>query len=288
MKHTPIEETTDRAEALAFIRGQQTDPSRGTAYLGREPRHLEAELDAVNRAWLGALRVVRDDGAISGAALLDMCGTTQRAWLYGPWATDPRWDSDARLLLEDALSRTPSADLEVAGDVANTRLGALAADAGLTAGTTQHVYTLTRDRADAWAGATDTTRARRVGADDLPFIRSLHENEFEATYTSAQHLVEDPARFTIVLERDAEPIGYASGHVRPDGAGVLDFMAVAPDARGVGDGAVLLAAAVTEIFAEAILDDLHLAVEEHRAPAIACYESNGFVRTATVRSYRRP
>ena len=55
-------------------------------------------------------------------------------------------------------------------------------------------------------------------------------------------------------------------------------MAVSPDARGVGDGRVLLAATVAAIFGEADLDELRLSVEEHRKPAIRFYEKHGFTR----------
>jgi len=139
-------------------------------------------------------------------------------------------------------------------------------------------YSLTRTVAVDRLEGTDTTRARRAVSADQDFVADLHALEFAATYATAQHLIHDPGLFTYVVERDGAPIGYASGHVAEDGRGHLDFMAVAPDARGVGDGRVLLAATVAAIFGEADLDELRLSVEEHRKPAIRFYEKHGFTR----------
>lgn len=139
-------------------------------------------------------------------------------------------------------------------------------------------YALTRAQAEAWLDTRDTTRARRAGAHDLALVDELHSAEFPATYATARHLVEDPNRFTFVVERDGAPIGYASGHLTAGGAGHLDYMAITPRARGVGDGSVLLAAAVRALFEQARVDELRLFVEEHRTPAIQFYEAHGFTR----------
>ncbi len=140
------------------------------------------------------------------------------------------------------------------------------------------VYAITRAAAAASLATTDTHRARRAESSDLPFVSDLHDNEFPATYATAHHLIHDPDLFTFVVERDGSPIGYASGHVAGDGSGHLDFMAVAVDARGVGDGRVLLAATLAAVFAEADLDEVRLSVDEHRRPAIRFYEKHGFTR----------
>ncbi|MBB1500304.1 GNAT family N-acetyltransferase [Propioniciclava sp. MC1683] len=140
------------------------------------------------------------------------------------------------------------------------------------------VYALSRSAAAEWLASIDTHRARRALESDLDFVADLHALEFPTTYATAHDLVHDPDLLTFVVEADGTPIGYASGHVTADGVGQLDHMAVAPDARGVGDGRVLLAATLTALFAEADLDELRLAVEEHRKPAIRFYEKHGFTR----------
>lgn len=147
-----------------------------------------------------------------------------------------------------------------------------------TNATEGRTYVLTRTAAASWLRETDTTRARRAQATDLYFVADLHSNEFPATYATAQHLIHGAGMFTFVVERDGAPIGYASGHVEGDGTASLDFMAVAENARGVGDGRVLLAATMAALFEEAGLEELRLFVEEHRKPAIRFYEKHGFTR----------
>lgn len=144
--------------------------------------------------------------------------------------------------------------------------------------TESRVYSLLRSAAAEWLEATDTTRARRAQQTDQEFVADLHAIEFPATYATAHRLIHDPDLFTYVVEREGTAIGYASGHIADDGSGHLDFMAVAADARGVGDGRILLAATVAAIFAEADMDELRLSVEEHRKPAIRFYERHGFQR----------
>ncbi len=140
------------------------------------------------------------------------------------------------------------------------------------------VYALSRSAAAEWLESTDTHGARRAQESDLDFVADLHALEFPTTYATAHGLVHDPDLLTFVVEREGTPIGYASGHVTTDGAGQLDYMAVVPDARWVGDGHVQLAATLAALFAEADLDELRLAVEEHRKPAIRFYEKHGFTR----------
>lgn len=155
------------------------------------------------------------------------------------------------------------------------------ADQGAAAATL-YEYSLTREAARTWIESTDTARARQATEADLGYVHDLHDSEFPATYATAAQLIHDPALFTFVVERDGGPIGYASGHIDEDGTGHLDFMAVDPATRGVGDGSVLLAATLRELFARATMDVVRLAVRANRTPAVRFYESRGFTRTATL------
>lgn len=176
---------------------------------------------------------------------------------------------------------------EVDVDLSHARLAAFAITRGYAPGPIGHVYTLARADADALRPSTGVALARRATPADLAFIQELHESEFPATYASTRTLVTDPTLFTLLIERDRGPLGYAAGHVCASGAATLDVMAVAPLARGVGDGSRLLAAAVAELFTQSGADAVQLMVEEHRAPAIAFYEGHGFVRATSHRTFRR-
>lgn len=288
MKDVRIEKISDMAAALAFITAEQRDPARATHDLGTDPDRVARALASTGQ-WPDNLRVVREHGRVVGAVLTETRPREHRVVVHGPWATDEAWPRVARPLLDAALAGlAEGTDVELSADLANERLASLAIEAGFSPGEPTHEYTVTRAIARDWTEGTDTTRARRATASDLDLVHDLHDSEFPATYATAAHLVEDPALFTVVVERAGTPIGYASGHVEADGSGHLDFMAVDPSARGVGDGHVLLAAVVREIFAEATLDELRLAVEARRTPAITFYSSRGFVRSATFRPYRRP
>ena len=96
-----------------------------------------------------------------------------------------------------------------------------------------------------------------------------------------------PPGSRIVAEDAAgQPIGYASGHIEPDGEGYVDFMAVCPDARGLGDGRRLLAAVCQEVLQRSRVRRVNLTVDTRRRPAIQLYEAFGFSRVASIGGHR--
>lgn len=265
-----IERTPDTHEAWGFLT-READPTR------------------IDPDRIHDLLVARDaSGALVGAVLPRIDAARRWGGIIGPWTTDDAWDDAAGALLDAVVGSVPTdTALDLDADLSDERLAALAVGRGFEPGPVAHVYTLARADAGAWMPTTGANRARRATASDLPFIQDLHENEFPATYASARQLVTDPALFTLVIEREHGPVGYASGRVGASGAATLDVMAVAPSARGVGDGSRLLAAAVAELFAGSGAERIELTVEERRAPAIAFYEGHGFVRSASQRTFRR-
>lgn len=86
--------------------------------------------------------------------------------------------------------------------------------------------------------------------------------------------------------QDGAIVGYASGQVQPDGEGYVDFVAVAPAARGTGAGRRLVVALVRRILEAWSTDRVGLTVQDHRAPARYLYESLGFRLDASFRGYR--
>jgi len=276
-----------RDEALRFLSSAQSDPAGAVAHLGSRIADLPAALDALPTPWLDTLRVVRADDRLVGAALSTYDRLSGRVRAYGPWTDDNAWASLARPLLEAVLALAPTAsEEELCVPLPHTRLAGLAEDAGFAAGPLNHTYTL--DRAASGALDADTTRVRRSRPSDLDFIRDLHTLEFPGRYNSAAGLAHCKGCFTLVLEDAAgEPVGYASGRARTPRNGVIEFMAVAPDARGRGDGHRRRAAAGRELFAAGDLQEVCLVVEDRRRPAVRFYEASGFVRTESTRVYRR-
>lgn len=281
---------TEIDQVLAFIGAEQADAARASACLGATPDVLAAALAALPQPWQQTVRVVRDGERIVGASLVTWDAEAGRARVFGPWVAgdDDAWEAHAGVLLDAALAQVPEGitEHEVCAEVSNVRLATLASGRGWRSTDPHHVYVLTRDTARAWGDA-DHARVRAATVADIPVVQLMHEAEFPSTYATARHLIADPATITLVVEdADGNALGYASGHVAPGGTGHLDYMAVHPDARGLGDGSRLLEAAARAVLDRSRTGTVCLAVESHRRPAITLYEARGFVRKLTVQLFR--
>ena len=260
--------------------------------VGPAPRLAEAlaeELDDLDVPWQETVRVALDDtGAVVGTVLLDWDDETSRSWVHGPWTRDEAaWDAAAEALLDAAIEQTPTAieDHEVSAAPAHERMSALVASRGWTASEVTIVYVARS--ADGWPDPPPTVRA--ATEDDLDAVTAIHDLAFPGTYATARRLLTDPERITVVLAdtRDGAPVlGYASAEIHADGEGYLDFIALAPQARGQGRGAGLLGAIGRAGLAAAPAGSLALTVGESNAPAVALYERFGFVREAELVGYR--
>lgn len=272
-------------EAFEMILAQQGDPATACAYLGTEREGVRAELEDLEVPWRDSLRVGVDEGRVVAAVLVDHDEETARSWIHGPWATDDRaWSRWADTLLDAAVAQTPDGveDHEVCAAPVNTRLAALATARGWRPGEVNIAFVA---RSDAgWPAPSPD--ARPATPADLGPLRVLHDEAFPGTYATARQLLSDEDRSTMVLEQDGEVVGYASAEVKADGEGYLDFIALAAVARGRGLGRVLLAQIGREVLGRSGTATLNLTVRQSNTPAIALYESLGFVRDAELVGYR--
>lgn len=277
---------SDEAEqALRLMVSQQSDPRTACAYLGTEAGGILAELEDLEVPWQETLQVGVRDGKVVAATLTDHDEEIGRSWIHGPWAADDEaWEEHADRLVDDAVAATPDGvdDHELCADPANVRLAELARRRGWRAGVVNLAYVTRSD--EGWPDASPDARA--ATPDDLGAITTLHDEAFPGTYATARRLLDDADRTTIVLERDGEVMGYASAEVQADGAGYLDFIALAPAARGQGLAKALLAQIGREILARSSTATLSLTVREDNRSAVALYESFGFVRDAELVGYR--
>ncbi len=284
--------SADRDEILDLITSEQSDPARGIPYLGEYRVGIEAELADLEPAWLGTVRLAREDGRLVGLALAEWDAESGRAWIFGPWVSgsgEAGWDRWARPLLDAVSEQIPATagDREICGDVANVRLAALGEDLGWTAGVVNHIFVADATAARDWP--TDETSLRPVTAADLPRLGPLHDQEFPATYASADQLLARADAGTwivLVAERDGVFAGYAAGHVQPDGDGFLSFLALTPQARGLGLGAALVAAVGRRLIESSPHANVNLTVEDPRVSARGLYEKLGFRLEASMRAYR--
>jgi ribosomal protein S18 acetylase RimI-like enzyme len=303
--------TTQTDEALELILAAQAAPSTACSYLGTTRDGVRAELEDLDAPWRETLRVAVDgEGGILGAVLVDWDEETGRSWIHGPWASDEAaWSRAAAALLDAAVALTPDPvdDHEVSAAPAHTGLADLAASRGWVASEVNIAYVARS--ADGWPPA--SSGVRRAVEADLEAVAAIHDSAFPRTYATARRLLADPERVTLVLEdsqgqdvdgtpdsrssdsstpdsrsSDSTVLGYASAEIHADGDGYLDFIALAPAARGRGLAAGLLSAIGWEVLRLSPEGGVNLTVVESNAPAVALYERFGFERAAELVGYR--
>lgn len=285
--------TADEVDAvLDLIEAEQADPATGTAYFGTERNQFRLELEDLGDAWPGSVLVVDDDGRLVGATVTDADTELGRSWIHGPWVTAEHWDTWARPLLEAAIEATPAEVTahEICGDVMNGRMAALADELGWNRSVPNHVFVVDADAAAFWP--TDDRRVRRLRADDFGAIDALHRAEFPNTYLPTRQLVDQSVAGDLISlvseDDDGRFLGYASGRVQPDGAGYVDFLAIAPDARGAGAGVGLMTTIGRRIMTAAPQRNINLTVQDHRTPAVSLYRRLGFTLETTIVGYSSP
>ena len=173
------------------------------------------------------------------ASLVEWDEENARAWVFGPWVAggDDAWARWARPLVDAALAQLPAGidRVEMAGDVANVRMAALAEELGWPPARSA-TYAASDRRGGRLADPVLTIRP--ATAADRETIRPVHDQEFPATYAGLERLLPDEpdGKFHVLLaEEGSRFLGYAAGRVQPDGDGYLDYLAV-PDAARAGAG----------------------------------------------------
>jgi ribosomal protein S18 acetylase RimI-like enzyme len=292
MTITPVE-TDALDEVLDLVATEQAERSRGTTMLGDERAGIAAELDDLEPAWATTVRVAREGGRVVAASLVEWDEEHARAWVFGPWVAggDDAWARWARPLLDAALEQLPAGinRVELAGDVANVRMAALAEELGWPATEVNHVYAASAAAAAGWPDPALTIRP--ATAADRETIRPVHDQEFPATYAPMERLLPDEpdGKFHVLVAEDGPRfLGYAAGRVQPDGDGYLDYLAVADVARGRGVGRDLLVAIGRYLVDAAPHHDVNLTVQDHRTPARRLYESLGFELQLSMVGYSKP
>jgi ribosomal protein S18 acetylase RimI-like enzyme len=285
---------------VSLIARQQADPARQITYVGTAADGIRAELDGLEPSWAGTVRVVDGAGGggrgITGVVVVEWDDDLGRAWILGPWVEGDgqAWHRAAGELLDAALDQLPEAVLqhELSGDVANTRLAALAAQRGWAPTEANHALVADAATVAAWGPGEDGDGLRPAGSGDVASIAPLHDAEFPATYADAARLVAgqaEGARVVLVApggDGEGGVAGYAAGQVHEDGEGFIDFVAVAPGQRGTGVGRRLVQALTRELLARSTAGRVSLTVQHHRAPARALYEQLGFRPDGTFLAYR--
>jgi ribosomal protein S18 acetylase RimI-like enzyme len=265
---------------------------------------------------------VRDAcGAIDGIVGCEFDAALGRAWLRGPIvAGDPaqRGPLLHRLLrvLEESMGRPLERSLErsAAGSLDKTRdsavpgircfdafpaeddgpLNALYAARGYQRLGVHRVLEAAlaepQDVQAPWPLPSGLSTRRAVAADLAPLL-ALHEALFPNGYLKPSDFAEavgDAARRVLVCTAaEGRLLGYLHAKDDPEQPEVyVDYLGVAPEARGQGLGGALLAGALA--WGRALgRPRASLTVREDRAPALALYERSGFRQVSAGVHWRR-
>lgn len=260
------------AEVVAHVVEAQLDPSRHVIYLGCDAASIATDLTAV-AAWRDRTWVARDDGGtVVGVLTADVDADRGRLWWLGPWA---RSTAVSQALLDaaeaglDGLAR----EREFAPDERNTDLVRIALDRGYVADEMSAVLVCDLEE---WPHVQlpDLALVRPLEPDDRAAVARLHDQLFPGTHTAGRVLVADEDS-TVHVYGDEDPVGYVATQVQADGSGYIDFLGVAPGARGRGHGRALIAAAMTAL-ADRDVPTANLTVRAGNTRARALYASLGF------------
>jgi ribosomal protein S18 acetylase RimI-like enzyme len=280
----------DLEEVIALLAMQQARPDRNVAYLGMDANGIRAELAELAPPWEQTAHVVRVDGAIIATAHADWDVELGRAWIHGPWVAgdDDDWTTWADAVLDAVLDALPAGvtDIEMCGDRANARLGALATARGLGRGEPAHVLELALSELSR---GRSNQAVRLADPRDLETVARLHDAEFPATVASAEQLFEDAdggERVLLVAEDESIIVGYAAGRVLADGEGYIDFIAVDPAARGRRVGEALVTSLVQALGDQGARPRVCLVVDERRVAARSLYKRLGFTEETVIVGYR--
>lgn len=232
----------------------------------------------------GCFVVAHDaDGRLLGCAGAEVDAELARAWVRGPLTAatpgEPQLQATLLQALHAALPEVQRFD--AFPQVDEDALRASLRQSGYRDHAQHHVMQRDTARpAPAWPGA-----VRDAAEPELAALAPLHEALFPATYLSvAQMAAQQDAlhRLLVVPGPDgAAARGYLFVREQPhDDEAYVDFLGVAPEARGRGLGRALLDAALHWALVQRGLPRVHLTVRQDRAPALGLYESAGFREVA--------
>lgn len=241
--------------------------------------------------------VARRDGRLIGAAGAEIDTTLGRSWLRGPFvAAGEDFASVAAPLLSALTRAMPPEIVRHDAFVQSECAEALAfyaaqgyADAG------RHAEFLLKGPPTAAATAPPDGVALMPPQPGwrLP-IGALHDSEFPTGYVTTDELfdpeqAQDAERFTRIALLDGQPVGYVHAHFDAQWhEGYIDYLAVAPYARGRGVGQALLNGAAAWSFGPRAARAITLTVDEKRAAARALYQGAGFMHVRTGVDMRWP
>lgn len=231
--------------------------------------------------------------AWEGEALVGLFGADydleiDRAWLYGPLVAGPNWHETADALYAALQDIIPSAihEQELFFDIRNQRGQEFAARHAFPPRSDNAVLYLEREAARAPAASPQPVCDYETAFFEQ--FETLHNDLFPHTYFTARQIVEklDETHRLLLAVENGQVLGYIFCK-RDSVSAYIDFIGVAPAARGQGLGAALLERGIAWMFARPEIRVIDLTVNADNAAALRLYQTFGFVTKHILRGFRK-
>ncbi|MGG4396656.1 GNAT family N-acetyltransferase [Paenibacillus thiaminolyticus] len=278
----------DKRTLASFIAGLNRDPKHHVGYCGQEPDEIEHALEHEFSALDEAFAVQVERGELVGALGLDIDAGGRSAEIWGPFLSCPQeqWQQRAMQLwhrmgneLAYQVDTFYGFYNEMNGNAQQwmMRLGAelkstevvLEGERSLHI---RHAHPSVRELSSLRSGE---------------FLR-LHESVFPGTYRSGPDILERiNENYCVFMYEDEEGLqGYIYVEREPEfGEGRIEFIAVAPSARGRGIGAALIQRGLGYLFEDPRIEKITLCVRADNEQALRLYRNAGFHELHRLRFY---
>ena len=294
-----------RFDALvAFVAAHNPQPEHHIGYFGLTPEDIRLSLRMFNWPFDRAAQLAVVGNRIVGVLAADIDKEIGRAWLYGPLiALDdgteraseaahpaaPTWDATADALYTAVAARLPAdiREYEMFVDTANVHCRSFAARHGFATVGEWAIYFITPARLALLPEATaDAWDERYSGQLEALHNRLFPNSNYTMTYMR-QEVAERGA--TLLVATEAETLhGYFFGRYEAEaGEGYVDLVGVDESRRRTGLGRQLMLAGLSRLRGAAGLRQVNLSVAADNDPALALYDSLGFVRERDMIAFRR-
>ncbi len=282
-------EPADLRPLATLLAKAQTRPSTHMGFMGLQAEQIYDELLELDPPATRTFVLAKDGAQICAGIGFDLDLERGRAYVWGPFVfTGAPGSSEelVRQLWQQARALLPAQItlLDVFCNAANHTVRAWATALGLPLRGEELIYVLKREEFTPTPGAIQPLRPEQHAA----FI-ALHEQTFPNTYYNGSTIIEriNTERQVFASGSGAALDGYIYVEAMPEhGEGMIEFVGVAPAARGQGLAKQLLAHALEWMFQWATINEIELVVNARNTAAQRLYQSAGFSLRFTMINYR--
>ena len=293
-----------------FVAVHNPQPQHHIGYFGLTPEDIRLSLRMFNWPFDRAAQLAVVGNRIVGVLAADIDKEIGRAWLYGPLialddgiagtlpaerasgeahSVASTWDATADALYTAVAARLPAdiREYEMFVDTANVHCRSFAARHGFATVGEWAIYFITPARLALLPEATaDAWDERYSGQLEALHNRLFPNSNYTMTYMR-QEVAERGA--TLLVATEAETLhGYFFGRYEAEaGEGYVDLVGVDESRRRTGLGRQLMLAGLSRLRGAAGLRQVNLSVAAGNDPALALYDSLGFVRERDMIAFRR-